>query len=429
MGRKYSNIAKYASNLSYKVTNELGNPHINVKYRGQNLSLNPVHISSQILTYAKTVAEEYLGKKVTHAVITVPSYFGVAERKATRQAAKEANIDKVYIINEPTAAALAFQHRGEIKGNKKVLVYDFGGGTFDVSILDIGNSYCNVLSTDGDCFLGGADVNNIVYDHIVSKITEDYKKEPFKTKLHRLKDMAIKAKEDLTTTAKVYIDCVGIIPSSEDDEEYMINIDDRTFNAFTEHLYKKSLHIVHKCLHRANLTAKDVDDVILIGGSSRIRRVGELLKQMFGEKINKTVSPDEDVAYGAAIYASLMFDGSNVVQFKDVLSSSLGTDVKPDKLSIIVMRNTPIPCEKRKGYTTVEDYQSHMSITIYQGDNEKASENFILGEFSITDLTRAQKGCVTVYIVLSIDAEGILIVTAFEKNNENNRRELKIDEI
>ncbi|XP_057447356.1 heat shock cognate 70 kDa protein-like isoform X2 [Lotus japonicus] len=397
-------------------------PTIVVKYKGEEKYLVPEDISSMVLTNMKEIAEAFLGSPVRNAVITVPAYFNDSQRKATKDAGAIAGLDVMRIINEPTAAGLAYglQKKSRFDGKRNVFIFDLGGGTFDVSILTIEDDSFQVKATAGDTHLGGEDFDNILVDHFVKEFKRKHKKDISGNPraLRRLRSACEKAKRTLSFATDTTIEVDALFESTD----LCSAITRAKFEELNIDLFKKCMETVERCLEDSKMDKSDIDDVVLVGGSSRIPKVQHLLQDFFnGKELCKGINPDEAVAYGAAVQAALLTDGvmnvPNLVLL-DVTPLSLGTSVKGDVMSVVVPRNTTIPVKKTQGYITIEDNQSRVLIEVYEGERTRASDNNLLGSFYLTGLTPAPRGS-PYDVCFAIDENGILIVSAEERTTDN----------
>lgn len=375
---------------------------------------SPQEISAMVLTKLKADAEAYIGEKVTQAVITVPAYFSDSQRQATKDAGKIAGLEVLRIINEPTAAALAYGlDKGENK-NQKVLIYDLGGGTFDVSILEIGDGVFEVLSTNGNTRLGGDDFDDKIIEYLVAEFKKsngiDLSKD--KMAMQRLKEAAEKAKIELSSTMKTNINLPFITADSTGPKHLDVDLTRQKFDALTESLVKATLDPTNKALKDAGLTVNEINRVIMVGGSTRIPAVNEAVKNLIGKEPYKGINPDECVAIGAAIQAGVLGGEVKNVLLLDVTPLSLGIETLGGVFTKLIERNTTIPTSKSQVFSTAADNQTSVDIHVLQGEREMARDNKTLGSFSLAGIPPARRGIPQIEVKFDIDANGIVHVTA-----------------
>ena len=412
MGRRHDEVRSEETMVPYEVVGG-GGDYVKVKVQGKDYT--PPEISALILRKLKEAAESYLGHKVRKAVITVPAYFNDSQRQATKDAGQIAGLEVARIINEPTAAALAYGL--DKKKNEKIAVFDLGGGTFDVSILDVSDGVFEVLSTNGDTHLGGDNWDEVLVQHIAGEFKKeqgiDLRNDAMA--LQRLKEAAEKAKKDLSFQAQADINLPFITADQSGPKHLTMTINRSQFEKLTDGLFERCRGPVLRAMDDAKLKPAEIDEVVLVGGSTRMPRVQQIVKDIFGKEPHKGVNPDEVVAVGAAIQGAVLTGEVKDLLLLDVTPLSLGLETKGGVFTKLVERNTTIPTEKKESFTTADDNQTAVTIKVYQGERPMAADNRLLGEFNLEGIPPARMGVPQIEVTFNIDANGILNVTARDK--------------
>ncbi|MFW6049783.1 MAG: molecular chaperone DnaK [Myxococcota bacterium] len=409
IGRRYEEVSEEAKRVPYKcVRRENGD----LGFEVQGKQVAPPEVSAHVLRKLKKAAENYLGESVTEAVITVPAYFNDSQRQATKDAGKIAGLDVKRIVNEPTAAALAYGL--DRKKDEVIAVYDFGGGTFDISILEVGDNVVQVIATNGDTHLGGDDVDQVVIDYLVSEFKKDSGIDVSSDKmvLQRLKDAAEKAKIELSSKLETTVNLPFLTADASGPKHLNIKLTRAKLESMIEDLVDRTLEPCKKALSDAGKSASEIDEVVLVGGTTRIPLVQEKVKKFFGKDPHRGVNPDEVVAIGAAVQAGVLSGDVKDMVLLDVTPLSLGVETLGGVMTTLIPRNTTIPTRKEETFSTAEDNQTSVEIHVLQGERAEARNNRTLGRFKLDGIPPAPRGVPKIKVTFDIDANGILSVTA-----------------
>ena len=422
MGRRFDEVSEEMKMVPYRVVKDGDGLAVTLSAEAKDKRYSPPEISAMILQKLKQAAEDYLGQPVTQAVITVPAYFNDAQRQATKDAGKIAGLEVLRIVNEPTAAALAYGL--DKKKEETIAVYDFGGGTFDVSILEVGEGVVEVKSTNGDTHLGGDNLDQRVIDWIVSEFRKqegiDLSKD--RMALQRLKESAEKAKMELSTVMETDISLPFITADQTGPKHLAMKLTRAKFESLVEDLLQKTVGPAKQALADAGLTSKDIDEVVLVGGSTRIPRVQQIVKDLFGREPHKGVNPDEVVAIGAAVQAGVLSGEVKDLLLLDVTPLSLGIETLGGVMTTLIPRNTTIPTKKSETFSTAADGQTSVEVHVMQGERPMARDNRTLGKFHLDGIPAAPRGVPQVEVTFDIDANGIVNVQAKDRGTGKEQK-------
>ncbi|MDF1565047.1 MAG: molecular chaperone DnaK [Deltaproteobacteria bacterium] len=412
MGRKYNEVREETNMVPYKVVKSK-NGDAQVEIDGKEIS--PPEISAKILQKLKRAAENYLGETVSEAVITVPAYFNDSQRQATKDAGKIAGLDVKRIVNEPTAAALAYGL--DKKSDEIIAVFDFGGGTFDISILEVGENVVEVISTNGDTHLGGDNIDQRIIEYLIAEFKKDQGIDVSSDKMviQRLKEAAEKAKIELSSVLETEVNLPFLTADQSGPKHLQLKISRAKLEQICEDLFKRTLDPCKKALEDADKKASQIDEVVMVGGSTRIPKINELVKQFFGKEPNRSVNPDEVVAVGAAVQAGVLSGEVKDILLLDVTPLSLGIETLGGVMTPLIARNTTIPTRKSEIFSTAADSQTSVEVHVLQGERPMAKDNRTLGRFHLDGIPPAPRGVPQVEVTFDIDANGIVHVSASDK--------------
>jgi len=426
IGRKFSEkeVQDDMKLWPFKVTNDNGKPKIEVEYLNESKSFFPEEISAMVLTEMKNVAESYLGQKVTKAVVTVPAYFNDSQRQATKDAGTIAGLNVLRVINEPTAAAISYGLDKKSDKDKTILIYDFGGGTLDVTLLEISDAVFEVKATAGDVHLGGEDIDNVLLKHFIEEFKRKHKKDisDNQRSIRRLRTSCEKAKRILSSSTQATVECDCLY----DGIDFSGVITRARFDELCHSIFSRCINPVEKVLIDSKVSKTQVDEIVLVGGSTRIPKIQKMLSDFFnGKELNKSINPDEAVAFGAAVQGAILTDTGDEntdILLLDVTPLSLGIETAGQVMTVMIARNSAIPCKKTQTFSTYSDNQTAITVKVFEGERQLTRDCNLLGEFTLSEIPPMQRGKPQIEISYDLNADGILTVNAIEKSGGKSEK-------